>query len=257
LISDVKKESTKEKVVIIIPTYNEASVIENTLFCVFKAIRLIEEQEIHVLIFDSSSLDNTQQIIIALQKKYHHLHLQSEMKKSGLGSAYRQAMDFALNTLYADIIIEFDADLSHQPKYIRPILNQLSNSDCVVGSRYIKGGSIPKDWAMHRKLFSLMGNWVARAVLTRQYKDFTSGFRATRAAALKKILPQSFLSDHYAYKLQLMWLLHRSEAVICEYPIEFIDRTNGESKLPKNSIPDSLRVIFTLRYNELKQYFNK
>lgn len=262
MINEVKKnipvdrtQSTKEKVVIIIPTYNEASVIDNTLYCVFKTIALIEEQEVHVLIFDSSSVDNTQEIIIALQKKYPRLHLQSEEAKSGLGSAYLQAMDFALKALNADIIIEFDADLSHQPKYIHPMLKQLKNYDCVVGSRYVTDGSIPKNWAIHRKLFSILGNCIARTVLTRKYKDFTSGFRATRSSALRKILPQTFLSDHYAYKLELMWLLHRSNAAICEYPIEFIDRQEGESKLPKNSILDSLRVIFILRYNELKQYF--
>ncbi len=262
MISEIKKnipddsiKSTKEKVVIIIPTYNEAAIIENTLSCIFNMSALVEKYNLHVLIFDSASKDNTQQIIIELQKKYPCLHLQSEDKKTGLGSAYKQAMNFALNSLSADIIIEFDADLSHQPKYIGPMLAQLKNYDCVVGSRYIAGGSIPKNWAMHRKLFSIMGNWVARTVLTRKYKDFTSGFRATRASTLRKSLPQSFLSDHYAYKLQLMWLLHQNKAKVCEYPIEFIDRTEGESKLPKNSILDSLRVIFTLRYQALKQYF--
>ncbi len=248
-----KQHSAAEKVVIIIPTYNEASVIEETISQIFNATELINTYNIHVLIFDSASTDNTQSIVTSLQKIYPKLHLQCENEKSGLGSAYLQAMTYTLTALNADIIFEFDADLSHQPKYIYPMLEMIKNCDCVVGSRYVKGGSIPKNWAAHRKLFSIVGNYIARSVLTPKYKDFTSGFRATRSQLLKKILPTSFLSNQYAYKLQLLWLLHKNNSQIREFPIEFIDREKGISKLPKNSIADSLRVLFTLRLLEFKQ----
>ncbi|MCW8398384.1 glycosyltransferase family 2 protein [Legionella sp. PATHC038] len=246
--------SKKEKVVIIIPTYNEASVIQTTIEQVFASVETTARYEIHILIFDSDSTDNTQQIVAALQNNYPNLHLCNEKTKSGLGSAYLQAMNYALTSLDADIIFEFDADLSHQPKYILPMLDMLQTCDCVLGSRYVKGGSIPKDWEFHRKLFSILGNYVARAVLTPKYKDFTSGFRATRRQQLLKILPRSFLTNHYAYKIQLLWLLHKNKAKIREYPIDFIDRNEGYSKLPKNSIVDSLRVVFTLRYHEIRRY---
>lgn len=246
--------SKKEKVVIIIPTYNEASVIQTTIEQVFASVERTARYEIHILIFDSDSTDNTQQIVAALQNNYSNLHLCNEPTKSGLGSAYLQAMNYALTSLDADIIFEFDADLSHQPKYILPMLDMLQTCDCVLGSRYVKDGSIPKDWELHRKLFSILGNYVARAILTPKYKDFTSGFRATRRQQLLKILPRSFLTNHYAYKIQLLWLLHKNKAKIREYPIDFIDRNEGYSKLPKNSIVDSLRVVFTLRYHEIKRY---
>ncbi|WP_298626172.1 glycosyltransferase family 2 protein, partial [uncultured Legionella sp.] len=250
------KQSTHEKVVVIIPTYNEASVIEETINQIFNAVNLIQNYDVHVLIFDSASTDNTQRIIKSLKPSYPKLHLHCETQKSGLGSAYLQAMNYALSEMDADIIFEFDADLSHQPKYISPMLEMLKNCDCVVGSRYVNGGSIPKNWALHRKLFSVFGNYIARSVLTPKYKDFTSGFRATRRQFLKRILPSRFLSNQYAYKLQLLWLLHKSNAKISEFPIEFIDREKGESKLPKNSIVDSLRVIFTLRFYELKRFLS-
>lgn len=251
-----KTPSAKEKVVIIIPTYNEAAVIKTVIQQVIAAVHSIPHYEIHVLIFDSASTDNTQQIVISLQTNYTNLHLRTELIKSGLGSAYLQAMNYALTTMQADIVFEFDADLSHQPQYIRPMLQMLQTCDCVLGSRYITGGSIPGNWAFHRKLLSVLGNYVARAILTPKYKDFTSGFRATRREHLIKILPKRFLTNHYAYKLQLLWLLHQNKAKISEYPIHFLDRLQGYSKLPKNSIIDSLRVIFTLRYYELKRYFN-
>lgn len=246
--------ATREKVVIIIPTHDEASVIQTTIQQVFAAVELNDRYEIHVLIFDSASKDNTRQLVIAMQEYYPKLHLRNESIKSGLGSAYLQAMNYALMTLEADIIFEFDADLSHQPKYILPILEKLQTCDCVVGSRYITGGSIPKNWELHRKLFSILGNYVTRALLTPKYKDFTSGFRATRRQQLLKILPNQFLTNHYAYKIHLLWLLHKNKAIIREYPIEFIDRNEGYSKLPKNSITDSLRVVFTLRYHEIRDY---
>ena len=242
-------------VVIIIPTYNESLVIEETIHQVFKATSP-STMSIHVLVFDSCSTDNTQDLVVHLQKTYPQLHLQTEPQKTGLGSAYCQAMRYALTHLGADIIIEFDADLSHQPHYLLPIIEKMQDHDVVVGSRYIKGGSIPQNWGWHRKLLSKLGNIVARLVLTPKYKDFTSGFRATHYLALNKALPKQFISNHYAYKLELLWALHKTKAKIVEHPIEFVDREQGQSKLPANSIFDSLRVLATLRFNELKSYIS-
>lgn len=245
----------KEKVVIIIPTYNEGLVIEETIHQVFANTNALKEMDVELLIFDSASPDNTQESVRALLSQYHpKLHLQSEAKKTGLGSAYLQAMRYALDVLRADVIVEFDADLSHQPKYLIPMLLRLTTCDVVIGSRYVKGGGIPDDWGIHRKFLSVLGNYVARIVLTMRYRDFTSGFRATRSHILRKIIPDRFLSQQYAYKLHLLWLLHKQKADIQEIPIQFVDRTQGVSKLPANSIKDSLRVIFTLRYREASRY---
>ena len=246
-----------EKVVIIIPTYNEALVIQDTITQVFQSVSEITTMDIHVLVFDSNSTDNTQSIVSHLQAEYkQHLHLKSEPKKTGLGAAYLQAMRYALDEMSADIIIEFDADCSHQPRYIAPILDKIKTADVVVGSRYVSGGSIPKNWGWNRKLLSVFGNSIARLFLTRKYRDFTSGFRATRRQIALKALPENFLSNHYAYKLEFLWLLHKNKARIVEYPIEFIDRQKGQSKLPSNSIVDSLHVLFTLRFQESKRYIN-
>lgn len=242
-----------EKVVIIIPTYNEQDVIVETIETLAKIINNANDFEIKVLVFDSASQDKTQIIINELMRDYNWLHLQTEAIKSGLGSAYIQAMNYAIHQMNADIVIEFDADLSHQPKYILPMLNTIKNCDVVLGSRYIKGGSIPKDWGIHRKIISILGNQVARLFLTPKYKDFTSGFRLTRRQHLQKAISVKYISNNYAYKLQLLWNLHKNKAKITEFPIEFVDRTKGKSKLPANSIFDSLYVIFLLRLKEFKQ----
>ena len=164
-------------------------------------------------------------------------------------------MNYALLHLNADVVVEFDADLSHQPQYLAPMLALLKTCDVVMGSRYLAGGSIPADWGLQRKFLSVMGNQVARLTLTRRYHDLTSGFRATRREILCAALPSQFYSNHYAYKLHLLWLLHQNNARILEFPIHFVDREQGESKLPANSIKDALRVIAKLRYVTAKQFF--
>lgn len=242
---------------VIIPTYNEALIIADTISQVFAVTNDLEDYSVEILIFDSASTDDTQAIVQNLIPEYAgKLHLQIEPNKTGLGSAYLQAMNYALSEIKADIIIEFDADLSHQPIYLPPMLNLLKTCDAVIGSRYLKGGSIPHNWGFQRKLLSILGNQVARLTMSRNYHDLTSGFRATRGTTLCEILPEQFYSKNYAYKLHLLWLLHRKKAKILEFPIQFIDRERGESKLPANSIKDALRVIAMLRYADMK-YFLK
>ncbi len=245
----------KERVVIIIPTYNESQNIQETITQLYQTIQNIHTVEIQVLIFDSHSTDNTRALVHALQTQYSDLYFMEEPKKTGLGSAYFQAMNHALTHMHADIVMEFDADLSHQPKYIAPMLTLLRAHDVVIGSRYVPHGSLPEHWGYRRKCLSILGNYTARLFLTAKYNDFTSGFRATRRNFLQKSLQEGFASNHYAYKLHLLWSLHCHGARIVEYPIDFIDRVKGYSKLPSNSIFDALRVIFLLRYRQLKTLY--
>lgn len=239
-----------EKVVIMIPTYNEGLVIEDTIKYVFEQTYGVIGFDIHILIFDSASTDNTQDLVKELQSKYSHLHLQTEHQKTGLGSAYHQAIHFALQQLNADIVVEFDADLSHQPKYLVSMLQEIKDHDVLVGSRYILGGSLPENWGWQRKMLSKTGNMLIKKVLQLPYEDLTSGFRMTRREALIDVLPKQFLSTCYAYKIELFWRLYQARYRIKEHPIDFIDREKGYSKLPKGSILDSLKVLFQLRFKD-------
>jgi dolichol-phosphate mannosyltransferase len=246
-----------EKVIIIIPTYNESQVIAQTIIELEKVFTSIDaaQYEMHILIYDSNSPDHTAQIVEQLQQQYKNLYLAIEKQKSGLGSAYVKAITHAINKLNADIVFEFDADGSHQPKYLPAMLDKFTKgADVVVGSRYVKGGKMPGDWSIDRKILSWGGNLISRLFLTWKYKDFTSGFRGTRVSFLKKINLDKLLSKNYAYKLHLFWSLHKLKAKIIEYPIEFIDRKVGYSKFPKNNIYESLKVVILLRYYELKRY---
>lgn len=244
------------KVVIIIPTYNESENIENTIKALKKEFKKIKKHDMHILIFDSDSPDGTTDIVKKLQKKYKNLHLQIEKEKSGLGGGYIKAMKYAMEKMKADAVFEYDADGSHQPKYISGMMKALERgADVAVGSRYVPGGKMPDDWGIHRKLISYFGNFIARGVLlTFQYKDMTSGFRGTKTEWLKKIDLENLLSKQFAYKIHLYYALHKLGAKIVEYPIEFIDRSKGKSKFPKNNIKDSLRVVFTLRMRESQRF---
>ncbi len=243
-----------EKVVIIIPTYNEAQGIANVISALEVAISSISNAGIQILVFDSGSPDGTAAIVESLQKTYSNIYLLTEPEKSGLGSAYAKAMQYAIETMQADMVFEYDADGSHQPHFIPPMIKQLQNGyDVVLGSRYVPGGSIPANWGLHRKMLSVLGNVIARLFLTWRYHDFTSGFRGTRTDFLIKIPLNNLLSKQYAYKIHLLWALHQQGAKIHEYPIEFIDRKIGYSKFPRNNILDSLSVIIALRYREIKK----
>lgn len=245
----------KPNVVIIIPTYNERDVIAKTIDDLQYEFKKINDHEMNILIFDSQSPDGTIDIVKQKQQQFDNLHLETEPKKSGLGGAYIKAMQYAIQSLKADIVFEFDADGSHQPHHIPTMLQALSKgADVVVGSRFVDGGSIPKDWGLSRKLLSTLGNWLSRLVLSNQYKDYTSGFRATRTSFLKKIDLNALLSKGYAYKIHLFWELHLAGANIVECPIDFIDREIGYSKLPKSNAIESLYLIFRLRARTFKRY---
>lgn len=244
-----------EKVIIIIPTYNEKDNISLIIEKLQNIFKQIPHYDMGILVYDSSSPDGTADVVKKLQAKYDNIYLQTEAEKSGLGNAYIQSMKYAMNQLAADIVFEFDADGSHRPEHLPAMMKAFTNgADVVLGSRYVPGGSIPKDWATHRKFLSVVGNIAARVVLSRKIKDYTTGFRGSRTQWLKEIELDSLKSKSYAYKIELLWRLFLKGAKITESPIAFIDREKGVSKLPKDNAKESLILIFVLRYQQLKKY---
>ncbi len=239
-------------VVIIVPTYNEEGHIVNTLQLLEHEMAQINNHVFDILVFDSCSTDKTIPYVQSLQTKFNNIHLVVEAKKSGLGGAYIQAMHYVMQTFNADVIFEFDADGSHQPKYIPVMMNAIEKgADVVVGSRYVPGGKIEANWAWNRRLISRVGNWVARLFLTRKFRDITSGLRASKVSLLKTIPLEKLLSKNYAYKIHLFWELHQRTDAIVEVPITFLDRTYGVSKFPKNNMWESLKVVVMLRLRKM------
>jgi dolichol-phosphate mannosyltransferase len=239
-------------VVIIIPTYNEEGHIRETLKLLEHEISHIEKHTFDMLVFDSNSSDKTIPYVKSLQADFKNIHLLVEEKKSGLGGAYIKAMRYVMENLDADVVFEFDADGSHQPKYIPKMMLLLEQgADVVIGSRYVAGGKIDANWAWNRRMISLMGNGIARLFLTRKFHDITSGFRATKVNILKTVSLENLLSKNYAYKIHLLWELHLRTAAIVEVPITFLEREYGFSKFPRNNIWESLKVVIMLRLRKM------
>lgn len=229
---------------IIIPTYNEVGNIERTVNQLMQVFKKINNWDMSILVVDDSSPDKTSEKVKELQKKNSNLNLLINKTKDGLGAAYLKGMDHAFNTLKADIVFEFDADLSHDPKKIPLFLKKIDEGyGLVIGSRYIPGGSIPKNWGLHRKILSKGGNIVIKTILTNfSISDWTTGFRAITKETYKKISPEMREQRFSGYTFQIGFLYKavQKKIKIAEVPFHFIDRTIGKSKIGPEYIINNL-----------------
>lgn len=239
------------KIVVIIPTYNEAENTSKMIDVLARVFEDIKDHEMHLLYVDANSPDGTAELVrkkIADQKPW--LHLLVEEKKEGLGMAYAKGMTYAMKELNADYLMEFDADFQHRPSDIPRLIAEVGNGlDYIIGSRYVPGGSIPKDWGFKRKFLSVVGNIVGRTLLITQHiHDVTTGFKLAKVRGFMDQFDfSSLISKGFAYKVQLLHFMVVSGAKVKEVPIEFQNRTSGESKIAKNESLETLKVIFKLQ----------
>jgi len=236
-----------KKAVIIIPTYNEVDDIEKVLDSVFDTVSKIKNWQFTILVIDSTSPDGTSDLVKKLQKKYSNLIL-LQTKKEGLGKAYITGFTYALEKLQADLLFEMDADFSHDPKVIPEFVKKIEEgADFVIGSRYRKGGSIPADWELHRKIFSICGNLIIRlGFMKLKVSDWTSGYRAVKSWVIKSSLSYVQNSTGYVFQVALLENALKLHANVQEIPINFIDRKYGVSKLNSSQyIKNTLWYVFT------------
>ena len=243
-----------KKAVVIIPTYNEKDNIDLTVSQVFDVFAQIKNWEMHILIVDDTSPDKTYEIVKKLQKNKKYaskLHLLINKQKAGLGGAYLKGMAKAFDDLKADVVFEFDADLSHDPTKIPLFLDRIDLGDeMVLGSRYIPGGGIPEDWGFHRKILSIIGNLVIRTILTDfSIHDWTGGYRAITKKVYNAIYPEMNLEKFAGYTFQIGFL-HKAKQKgfkITEIPYKFKDRTYGKSKIGPEYIKNALSYIIKMK----------
>lgn len=219
------------KVVVVLPTYNEAENI-GRLIHALQGPFARTGHDCSVLVVDDRSPDGTATIVREAQRRFPGVHL-VEGEKRGLGAAYIRGMRHALKSLKADVVFEMDADFSHDPEDVPRLLKALEDgADFVIGSRYVEGGSIPANWGTHRKLISRWGNFFARHVAgLHSVRDCTAGFRAIRGRLLRRIDLGHLRVQGYAFQTALLWEARLHGAKIAEVPVHFVDRTVGQSKL--------------------------
>lgn len=231
--------------VIVIPTYNEADNIKGLVQAIFEQVKSASNWDTHILVVDSQSPDGTANIVKEEKKRYKKLHL-LQTKKEGLGKAYVAGFHEALDTLKADVLFEMDADFSHDPTLLPAFLKKVDEgADFVIGSRYIKGGSIPKDWGIDRKFFSVVGNLIIRfGFFKLSVTDWTSGYRAIRSWVVRDHLNTMKKYTGYVFQVALLDNAIKKHAHIAEVPINFTDRKYGVSKINSGQfIRDALLYI--------------
>lgn len=230
------------KVIVVLPTYNE----RENIALVVPALFGLDIPNLHVLVVDDNSPDGTGQVVeelaqeAAYQGKINLLH---RSEKQGLGPAYIQGFKRAL-ALGADLIVQMDADLSHQPKYIPLLLAKAPAFDIVVGSRYARGGSVDEGWGPLRKLLSWWANRVyTPAILNVPLRDATGGFRLYHRECLIGLDLDRVKANGYVFQVELAFLAHQLGYRIAEIPIHFPDRQYGDSKMSSNiAFEAALRV---------------
>jgi dolichol-phosphate mannosyltransferase len=223
-------------VVVLIPTYNER---ENLPLIVSRLRAAVPEAD--VLVLDDSSPDGTGAVADRLAAEDGQVHVLHRKDKAGLGAAYLAGFAWALDKDY-DVLVEMDADGSHQPEQLPTLLGALSEADVVLGSRWVPGGSVV-NWPLHRKFLSLGGNVYTRVLLGMPISDATGGFRAYRASALRGLDLHDVASAGYCFQIDLVWRAVRRGLVVVEVPITFIERTIGDSKMSRDIVRESLRNL--------------
>ena len=215
------------KIVQVIPTYNESANLPELIQALFD----LNLPGFHVLVVDDNSPDGTGQIAETIGENYPgRMKVLHRAGKAGLGKAYIQGFRQALDE-GADVIGMMDADLSHPPSRLPALLAALEDADVAVGSRYITGGSVDRDWPFWRKALSWFGNTYARTILGLPVHDATGGYRLWHRSALEAIPFEDSRSNGYVFIVELAYMAKLAGLRFKETPIYFAERTHGESKM--------------------------
>lgn len=236
-------------VVILLPTYNERENVLVILEKLRESVRKIKKYTFSYLVIDDMSPDGTKDLVTSYQKKHDDVFLMLG-EKEGLGKAILRGMHYAIDTLHADILVQIDGDLSHDPVAIPTFLEAFdSGANFVVGSRYIPGGSIPDNWALYRKIYSVLGNSIVRYGLGfPKVHDWTGGYRAYTKYFAEKAKHKLTKYRGYVFQIAFLYTSILHGATIREVPIHFTDRRFGHSKIaPSEYIRDIFLYILHAR----------
>ena len=222
-----------ERVLVIIPTYNEA---DNLPVIVSRLRSAVPGAD--VLVADDNSPDGTGDIADGLAAADAQIHVLHRAGKEGLGKAYLAGFAWALDHGY-DVVVEMDADGSHQPEELPRLLDALEHADLVLGSRWVPGGAVV-NWPSSRKALSKGGSLYTRLALGIRTRDATGGYRAFRAQTLRDLDLGSVESNGYCFQVDLLWRALQRGKVVREVPITFVERTSGQSKMSRKIVAEAL-----------------
>jgi dolichol-phosphate mannosyltransferase len=229
-------ETGSRRVVVIIPTYNE---VENLPSAVAGARAAVPFAD--VLVVDDRSPDGTGALADGMAAADPRVHVLHRAAKQGLGAAYRDAFGWALDRGY-DVVVEMDADGSHDPGDLPRLLAALVGADLVLGSRWVEGGAVV-DWPRWRRVLSRGGNLYTRLMLRLPVGDATGGFRAFRSDVLRALPLAEVSSAGYCFQVDLVFRTVRAGFRVREVPITFRERTRGDSKMSGSIVAEALAKV--------------
>ena len=222
------------RVLVCTPTYDERESLPTTLARLRAAVPSAD-----VLVVDDASPDGTGEFADAIAAADPAVHVLHRPGKAGLGAAYVAAFGWGLERGY-DVLVEMDADGSHQPEQLPRLLAALEGgADLVLGSRWVPGGSVV-DWPRRRELLSRAGTTYARLALDLPLRDATGGYRAVRADALRRLDLASVHSAGYCFQVDLAWRAVRAGLRVAEVPVTFVERAAGSSKMSGRIVREAL-----------------
>ncbi len=237
----------RARVWVVIPTFNEAATIERIVRAADAELERITPGDHVILVVDDNSPDGTGAIADTLAAELEGVEVLHRASKDGLGHAYRAGFAHAM-AAGAELLVEMDADFSHDPRYLRPLIAAAADADVVLGSRYIPGGGV-RDWGFVRRLVSRGGGMYARAILRVGVHDLTGGFKCLRREVLEAIDLDSVRADGYVFQIEVTYRALVAGFRVVEVPIVFQDRTVGASKMSPRIALEAMWLVPRLRRN--------
>ena len=238
------KEGSLEnaRVLVIVPTYNERENIARMIDTV-----LAQDRRLEILVVDDGSPDGTAEIVDCMMTRHPtRVHVHKRPGKMGLGTAYLAGFRIAIERKY-DLIMEMDADFSHDPSHLPQFLKAIEGADIVLGSRYRDGKVTIVNWPISRLLLSYYANVYARTVTGLPVWDATGGFKCFRRKVLEAIDLTAVKSNGYAFQIEMSFRAWKKGFRIVEIPIVFVDRTEGASKMSKAIVREAVWMVPRLR----------
>lgn len=231
----------KARALVIVPTYNERENISRLIETV-----LAQDSRLEMLIVDDGSPDGTGEIVDRIITTNRRVHIHRRPKKLGLGTAYLAGFRWAIEHQY-DLILEMDADFSHDPAHLPEFLRAIERADLVLGSRYREGKVTVVNWPIARLILSYYANVYARVVTGLPVWDGTGGFKCFRRKVLETIDLNAVRSNGYAFQIEMSFRAWKRGFKIVEIPIVFVDRTEGTSKMSGSIVGEAVWMVPRLR----------
>jgi dolichol-phosphate mannosyltransferase len=234
-----------DRVWLIIPTYNERANLDSIVRAAAAELERAVPASYRILIVDDDSPDGTGVLADQLAAELDRVEVLHRSTKAGLGQAYRAGFGRALDA-GAELVIEMDADFSHDPRYLPQLLQAAEDADLVLGSRYVPGGGV-RDWGLIRRLVSRGGGAYARLILRVDIRDLTGGFKCIRREVLEAIDLDTVRADGYVFQIEVTYRALLAGFRVREVPIVFADRTAGKSKMSTRIALEAMWVVPAIR----------